>query len=157
MGTALEPRSWYTLQMGRATRHIRRWNPSPVRGRWQLKCDCGWCGEISAFDGPRQIPRGEADKQLEQMFLGHIPEARRQTYVLVDQRAMAAGDPVEGEPDSPVGNFIMPEGKPCRLVAWWESDGVYQGRVKGFDFEDPELELPIGEIRTANGQVFRLG
>ena len=54
-----------------------------------------------------------------------------------------------------MGNFIMPEGKPCNMLRWWQKGGLYYGRAQGFGLGDPVLELPIGEIRLEDGRVFR--
>lgn len=139
----------------RLTRHIRRPHPFPVLDKWRIDCDCGWRGEIPRYAGSRDLPRDEAERELNKLFVAHVPAGQRQLYVLVDQRRSGLED--ENDLELPTGNMIMPEGKPCTLLGWIERAGVYRGRVKGFDHNDPELELPIGEIRTADGRVFRIG
>lgn len=143
------------------TRHLRRPHPSPVKGLWLLECDCGWRGHTpTAKPSGQAVPYRDAEKELNALFLEHIPVDQRQTYLLIDQRPSQTlrnpGDE-DAEPEYlATGNYIMPEGKPCTLLGWWEDAGTYQGRAKGFAFEDPVLLLPIGEIRTAGGRVFRL-
>lgn len=49
------------------------------------------------------------------------------------------------------GNFLMPEGTPVHLISTEERGGLHYGRftVKG----GHEQELPIGEVRLADGKV----
>lgn len=142
----------------KATAHIRRPHPFPVQEHWRIDCDCGWSGKLCRFEGPRELGRAEAEKRLNQLFIDHVPADRRQLYILVDQRpSREIEEDAEGNLFEPAtGNFIMPEGKPCTLLGWWEENGLYRGKVRGFDLKDPVLELPIGEIRTAEGKVYRV-
>lgn len=134
--------------------HIRKPHPFPVMSKWRIECSCGWRGEISRIHAMRDLSRTEAEERLNRLFIDHVPPAERQTYVLVDQRPSR----IEGANgvELPTGNMIMPEGLPCTLLQWWEDGDEYHGRVQGFRFGDPVLVLPIGEIRTADGRVFRM-
>lgn len=131
----------------------------PTRERWQMRCDCGWLGEVSASSAGRVKAGQEVEIELDALFVGHLKPDERRLYVLVDQRQK--GHRVErgnGEVESimaGVGNFLMPEGTPCLLTTWHEAEGVYFGH-----YLDPKTGdhgvLPIGEVRTADGRVLRL-
>ena len=140
-------------------RHRRQPFPSSVRGQWKLACCCGWSHEVSGA-----TPRRQAEDELGRLFVEHVPLDERQAYLLVDRRPSGRlvdqqwnkeFEEYEGGTELPAGNFIMPEGRPCTLLEWWESDGIYYGRAQGFGLGDPVVELPLGEIRLENGRVFR--
>lgn len=138
--------------------HLRKPHPFPVSDHWRLGCSCGWQGKVERCQGPRQLGRDEAEAKLNKQFIDHIPADRRQLYVLVDQRPshLSAEDP-EGNPiELPTGNFIMPEGVPCSVLSWRDEGGTYFVEVRGFGLRDRKIELPVGEIRTAEGRVFRM-
>lgn len=80
----------------------------------------------------------EAEAALEEAFRVHLPQDQRRLYILVDQRP------------GHVGNWIMPEGEPVQLSQWIEDNGTYRGLIGGDNW------LPIGEIRTTEGRVFRM-
>jgi hypothetical protein len=142
--------------------HIRRPAPMPIGSVWRIDCDCGWRGEVLRWKS-RGVDktREEAEAELNHKFVAHLPPAQRQTYVLVDQTL--APDPRDGIADPrkaknflPRGNWIMPEGKGCNILEWGEKGGVYSAKVRGYLPGDPVLELPVGEVRTADGKVYRL-
>lgn len=122
------------------TRHRRIPYPSPIKGKWRLDCSCGWRAEV-----PVEVGR---DEPLQRLFLAHIPAVEHRTYVLVDQREY------ERDADDNIvvyGNFVMPEGVPCRFERHWEEDGLHF-----VDVLDPPLgKMPLGEIRLRDGRVFR--
>jgi hypothetical protein len=125
-------------------------------GRWKIRCDCGWEHDISPHRGNTVLQGHEIADLLETAFVGHLSASERHLYILVDQR-----------PDH-VGNWIMPEGSPCLLISHFESDGIRIARFMPAEVEcgedgsvakpkrgaEPGL-LPVGEIRTADGKVFR--
>lgn len=133
-------------------KHIRRSHPQPVAGKWLMRCDCGWEGRILNIGQTST----KAYEQLNKKFLEHIPTDELQTYVLVDTRVHTEADPETGEPERIYGNFIMPEGVACRLVRDWEDDGVRWAEVQEAAATKPVIALPIGEVRTREGRVFRL-
>lgn len=152
------------------TAHRRVPYPSPVRAgqRWRMGCSCGWKTEIpvTGLNGKRlTVP--ERDAKLNRLFVAHIPVKQRRTYVLCDQRPnpqpdvskMADWDPDSGEEmpmaDFGTGNFIMPEGVPCRIVSHYEADGLWRAKVREFRFDAPEIDMLVGEVRTRDGRVFR--
>jgi hypothetical protein len=148
-------------------RHIRRPSSQPD-GPWSLiRCDCGWEGRTvgTGRTGP------EIDASLEQVFRAHLPEAEARTYLLVDSRSppdnasledlLAECGTVEearaafaAQPQI-VGTFVMPIGEPVVLLRERIDDDVHFGTYCAAD--DPaEAELPVGEVRTPDGKVFRL-
>lgn len=160
--------------------HIRRWDPAPKHDRWHLRCDCGWEGHTAQHEyvGPEVRPRSAAEVQeaLEALFLAHLGHDEQRTYVLVDHRrpvgfktvadifAQAVVDrevinEAEGlrrydaQPQM-VGTFVMPSGEPAQLLRWFEDAGLRRGTVELADGR--KLTLPIGEVRTQDGKVFRL-
>jgi hypothetical protein len=131
------------------TAHRRIPHPSPVRGGYVIECSCGWRSRIEPSD-ERIRDRRTREAALNSLFVEHVPADRRRSYVLVDQRQVP--DPNDEERTLPVGNFIMPEGVPCQFSSHWDDDGVRYVQI-----EKPAREvLPVGEIRTADGQVFIL-
>ncbi len=98
----------------------------------------------------------EAYAQLNKLFLAHIPAAELQAYVLVDARVHTEADPETGEPEKLYGIFIMPEAVACRVIRDWEDDGVRWAEVQEPGPTKPPISLPIGEVRTREGRVFRL-
>ena len=134
-------------------RHIRRGSQMARGGWWAIRCDCGWSDRVSAMAGPRVKPGHEVEAQLEAAFVDHLPPAERALYLLVDQRLVPTG---EGDEVLPTGNFIMPEGRAVMLTSWRrDEDDVAWGSY--FELENGAVgELPVGEVRFADGRVFRL-
>lgn len=133
------------------TAHRRVPHPSPIKGGYVIGCTCGWRGRIEPSD-KRIRDRTAREAALNALFVEHVPADRRRAYVLVDQRQLPDPSDPDGGRTLPVGNFIMPEGVPCQFSAHWEDDGVRYVQI-----EKPKREvLPVGEIRTADGQVFIL-
>jgi hypothetical protein len=131
------------------TAHRRIPHPSPIRGGYVIKCTCGWSGRIEPDDERIRNPVTR-EAALNALFVEHVPEDKRRTYVLVDQRQVP--DPADPDSMLPVGNFIMPEGVPCQFSAHWEDDGV-----RYVQLEAPIAgTMPVGEVRTADGKVFIL-
>lgn len=121
-----------------------------------MRCDCGWVARVPQFDGTRPLSRDEIEQRLERQFLAHIPAGELRTYLLLDTRPPQGCDDLVNDDGTPiiVGNFAMPEGVPVQLLSTDQRDGVHYGRFK-IAGED-EAELPIGEVRTPEGRVFRL-
>jgi hypothetical protein len=131
-----------------------------------IACDCGWEGHTA------QMARKplEIDEALEQLFRAHLPPDERQTYLLVDSRRPTSSSPLEqmGEDSdrgaqSPgglsaqptiVGTFVMPEGARC-CSPTGSRTGCTTGRYRTRRGRETR-ELPIGEVRTPEGRVFRL-
>lgn len=128
----------------RLFRHMRKVYPSPVAGKWRLECKCGWRGEIDAVkaDGSAVEPKVR-DPELQRMFIEHLPPGARRLYVLVDRRP------------GHNGNWIMPEGVAVDLRSWTQDGKFYRGEVAEFGCDKQPINLPIGEIRTEEGRVFR--
>ena len=103
--------------------------------------------------GPRVKPGREVEAQLEAEFVAHIDPAERSRYLLVDQRPVPTG---AGDEVLPTGNFIMPEGRAVMLTSWRKDDDeVAWGSY--LELENGQTgELPVGEVRCADGRVFRL-
>lgn len=154
-------------------RHIRRPQSSPDGPWWLIRCDCGWKGQTP--DMGRKS--AEIDASLEQLYRGHLAADEARTYLLVDSRTPQSFQPLEvwladaADPENAMteelarqafasqptieGVFVMPWGEPTVLVAERVEDGVHIGSYR---MESGELaELPIGEVRTPDGRVFRLG
>jgi hypothetical protein len=147
-------------------RHIRRHRLHPEGSAWILDCDCGWRGRI-----PVAQRREDADSALEAQFVEHLKPEERQTYLLCDTRKPAcwrslaeiiaddhlpldAAQQVFHAQPQIIGNFVMPEGLPVMLLASREEEGMHFGTFRiGTDGES--RELPIGEVRTPEGRVFR--
>lgn len=137
------------------TRHIRRVDQTPLRGRWRIACDCGWQGWVDQSIAGRVRSGPQVSDELDRAFIDHLPQLERELYLLVDQRQVEVEDD-EGQVQLVArGNYIMPVGTPCLLTSWHETDGVRWGH-----YLVPETgqagELPVGEIRTADNRVFRL-
>lgn len=127
----------------------------PLRGRWQIECDCGWSGWANGMSGGKPRTSDQISDELDRLFVAHLPAGERELYLLIDQRQVTVEDD-DGEPQQVArGNFVMPIGTPCLLTRWHEKDGVRWGH-----YLVPETgqagELPVGEIRTADNRVFRL-
>lgn len=152
-------------------RHIRRPDPSPLRGNWLIACDCGWTGTVPDLGRSRE----QIGDALNRIFVDHLPKGESRTYLLVDTQeprsnltigqitdAMAeAGEKLdaaeaarrfEAQPKI-IGTFVMPVGEPVVLLGERKAAGVHYGR---FTVDGREHELPIGEVRTADSRVFRL-
>jgi hypothetical protein len=151
-------------------RHLRRPDPNPDQGFRIIRCDCGWEERT-----PDMCRSAEAlESSLEQLFRQHLPAAEARTHLLCDTREPESNralediraELVEQEQDPAraeaifaaqpqiVGTFLMPIGIPVMLLGSELRDGVHVGRFS----EDggPEQELPIGEVVTPVGRVFRL-
>lgn len=139
-------------------KHIRRFNPQPAAGYWHMRCDCGWADKIARVKPPsmRDMSQAEAYEELNKLFTAHLRSDEMQTYVLVDARVFSPYDPETGEPEKIYGNFIMPEAVGVRLIRNWEDRGVRWAEVQEWDPLKVPVTLPIGEIRTREGRVFRL-
>jgi len=158
-------------------RHIRRPDPSPRGDSWHIECDCGWQTSIPIHAGRRMLTAEQLRDRGESAFICHIPPRERKTYLLVDSRTppgFRAADEImdesadDGQPitrdralaifhEQPpiMGVFVMPWGKPVILVSTDERGGIRYGRFKQSP-NGPEDELPIGEVRTHDGRVFRI-
>lgn len=86
------------------------------------------------------------------MFVAHVPAESLRTYVLVDQTPVPDPSDPESGRTLPAGNFLMPEGVPCVFDKHWEDDGVRWVHL----VEPIEGNMPVGEVRTSQGKVFRL-
>jgi hypothetical protein len=145
--------------------HIRRWDTGPTLGRWCLTCDCGWTG--TAVEG-KQL--ASVEDQLNSQFIAHLAPDERQTYLLVDSRRPRGFREVEQIMEQEgveraeaerlfrtqqqiVGTFVMPEGLPAMLLDWSEDSDMRRGRVR-LD-TGRVFHLPVGEVRTEDGRVFR--
>lgn len=141
------------------TRHYRRPAQMAQQGVWHIRCDCGWAGQISAFAGARVLKAQEVEDQLEKLFVDHLPADKRRLYIMVDQRQDSIAE-VEREAGKVElvccanGNWLMPEGVQCVLTSHFEADGIRYGNYLVPDTGETG-RLPIGEIRTADGRVFR--
>jgi hypothetical protein len=97
----------------------------------------------------------EIEQDLERQFADHLPADERVLYLMIDQRQVPVEDDEGNEVEIARGNFLMPIGTPCLLTKWREAAGVRWG-----SYLVPETgeagELPVGEIRTQDGRVFRL-
>lgn len=102
---------------------------------WPIRCDCGWAALIVVKDRSR----AEIEEAVEAKYREHLPPDERELYVLVDQRP------------GHEGNWLMPVGSPAIIRAWFESEGEYRAHLIG----TPRI-FPIGEIRIADGRVFKI-
>lgn len=145
--------------------HIRRWHTATAN--WSLSCDCGW-----RSSAPEGVQSYAGEEELNRQFIAHLAPEARQTYLLVDSRKprdfryveqiMEADgvDRAEAErlfrnQQQIVGTFVMPEGLPAMLLDWSEDDDLRHGRVRLNDGR--VLQMPVGEVRTEDGRVFRCG
>lgn len=154
-------------------RHLRRPSVNPDdEGWWPIHCDCGWHGRTPFMGRPRE----SIVASLEEVYRAHLPAGEERTHLLVDTREpeenrsleewleLSAGEEPElteaqaraaHAAQSPVvGVFVMPIGEPVTLVADRFEDGVHNGSYR--DASGVLHELPIGEVWTADGRVFRL-
>lgn len=160
-------------------------DPMLHRGRRHIECTCGWLGKLPVVSRGRRLSPDEVVKQSETLWLSHVPPRERRTYLLLDTRhppgfrdvdmirdelrdqAIEDGLPVdevrlriaaqaEYNRQRPiVGNFLMPEGTPVQVVEVIDRLGdLYMGRFKAARDGTIE-ELPVGEIRTPDGRVWR--
>lgn len=131
-------------------KHYRRIDARPRGGQWKVKCDCGWIGAISlaaAASPDGKVKGRDIERLLDIAFKGHLPAHERRLYLLADQRVMGEDD--DGNPIF-AGNFVMPEGTPLLGgFRWYESEGMNYAMLPNGE------HLPIGEIRTAEGRVFK--
>lgn len=152
----------------------------PTRGEWILRCDCGWEGRTPQLADLRHRSRVETDEALNEAFLAHLRPDERRTYLLVDSRrpedfmevdeiiaaaACARGEQLTraeaqrryAEQPPIVGVFVMPESIPAMLVDTRESDDPRYEHLGTYRIgNEPPAELPIGEVRTPEGRVFRV-
>lgn len=121
------------------TKHIRRPDLGPVSGKWHTACDCGWSASVPLLstDG-KTMNKPLIEAQLEKVFVEHLPADQRRLYLLIDQRP------------GHEAVWVMPLGEPAILESHGEEKGVR------FGFINTGEEFPIGEIRTAEGQIFRI-
>jgi len=135
--------------------HIRRPTQMLVRGRWEIRCDCGWSGTIDPFRSSVPKTKAEIEDELDQIFVAHLPPHEHRLYILVDQRQVAIESEAREAEKTARGNFIMPIGTPCLLTKWRDREGV-----KWASYLVPETgeagDLPVGEIRTADNKVFKI-
>lgn len=137
------------------TRHLRRQGQRAVHGMWQIRCDCGWAGQVSAFEAHRVLSGPEIEQRLEKAFVDHLPADQRRLYIMVDQREESIGELPDGTLVSCAnGNWLMPEGVQCLLSSWFEADGIRYGSWL-IPSTGENGQLPIAEIRTKDGRVFR--
>lgn len=124
---------------------VRIW-PTVRQGFWKIDCRCGWNGKISAMVIGN---RTGANTELMRQFRLHLPDADLSAYLLVDQRPTAFD-----ENDNPIANgtFLMPEETPVDLIRHECDGGMYFGYIAS---GAGEARLPIGEIRTHDGRIFR--
>lgn len=152
--------------------HIRRHRVRAEADCWILDCDCGWRGRTPLAGQPR----ADADEILERLFIGHLRPDERRAYILCDVRrpdswrslaeimeeAEAQDSPISLQEakrifhaQSPIiGNFVMPEGTPVLLLHSRYEDEIHYGTYRVPDTDEID-ELPIGEVRTPEGRVFR--
>jgi len=130
-------------------KHRRIIYPMPSAMFWRMGCTCGWEEQIPLELVP-DLTSAQVKVKLDDWYVRHIPSEERQVYVLVDQRIREFGD--EDEDDRPEGNWIMPEGIACKFDTHWESDGERFVHV----IEPRDCILPVGEVRTRDGRIFRL-
>lgn len=129
--------------------HRRILFPMPSGTRWAIGCRCGWKDAIDLEQTPIRS-RQEANRRLELLFVDHLPKDGRTKYLLADARRTPDPSDPEGERSIVRGCWIMPEGAPCRMDRFWESDGLRYGHVV-----EPDMVLPVGEIWTEDGRYFR--
>lgn len=142
----------------------------PVGPYRAIRCDCGWEGRTPALGRSER----DIDGSLEQVFRDHLPAAEARTHLLVDSRTpdewqsldeWLAQAREEGWSEAqaraafasqpPIyGTFVMPIGEPVVLVADRVEGGVHHGTYQTPDGQ--RGELPVGEVRTPEGRVFRL-
>lgn len=148
-------------------KHIRRPDLSPTRGRWRIRCDCGWHGTAPMARNGKPLTGDQIQEALENAFQKHLPANHRSQYVLVDSRpavsnaaaqlaamGATAADAEELAAEVGIGGvFVMPEGTPVDDFTHYETDGVRRAK---FRVGERRGDLPIGEIRHPDGRVFRL-
>lgn len=120
-------------------KHRRIVYPMPRSMSWKRGCSCGWEGHVSLV-ARVSVKSDEVQDELDAMYVAHIPETERRLYVKVDRRPGSEGQ------------WIMPEGVPCGFEQWHEDAGVYRAALKW----PVTTTLPIGEIITEDGRVFRM-
>lgn len=161
--------------------HVRRTSGIPAGQFYRIECSCGWIGKVAIHKKGRRLTKDQLLEAAEKAFVEHIPPRHRRVYLLCDLRPpvgfqsldeiraqLKDAAELEGEKVSPAildlqararfdaqivirGNFLMPEGTRVHLTGSDERDGLKYGRftVKG----GHEQELPIGEVRLADGRV----
>jgi hypothetical protein len=136
-------------------RHYRRPHTQLDGGDWTISCDCGWEGRTSCMEGRHVKSGDQVARDLENAVTGHLADGEREIYLLIDAREEwienDKGELVKGIK----GNFVMPIGRPVYLTSHHRQDGTHYGH-----YLDPETgvagTLPVGEVRTADHQVFKL-
>lgn len=124
-------------------RHRRIPHPQPSSKGWILDCSCGWRAAVSPYRRPPAKPatREECEAELNRQFIDHVPAAERRSYVLVDQRP------------GHEANWLMPEGIEVKFHGWRDHAGTFYATIS-LPGEAP-FEMIVGEIRIADGRVFR--
>lgn len=139
-------------------KHQRRPQQQIARGEWSVKCDCGWEGRTGCMEGARVKANAQVQQELETLYRAHLPAAEQRSYVLIDNRKQLIANPGDdGDQLIEVvkGSFVMPIGDPVKLISHSQQGGVHF--VVYLDPETGETgELPVGEIRTAHGRVFKI-
>lgn len=115
-------------------KHRRVEYPTPIGETWKIGCTCGWKAGLPQWTE-------NLKEELDRMFVAHVPEGERRTYVRVDRQPGREGQ------------WLMPEGAPCALARFW---GDAQS---GFFVElvAPVSGIfPVGEVMTEDGRIFRM-
>lgn len=125
--------------------------PTPTGDIWKMGCCCGWetFVNLSAFIAPTV---GTVLDFLSARFVEHIPEDQRRRHVKVDARPVDVAVDGETSVTGIAGTWIMPEGVPCRFKSWWVDDDINYVHV----FEPVDAILPVSEVLTPDGKVFRI-
>ncbi len=160
-------------------RHLRRPEAMPRGAFYHIECDCGWAGKVELRQGNLILDGQALTDAAEELWVSHVPPRERRVYLLLDTRApddflslptirhelqcasdrkglaLEAEAKRRFETQLPIrGNFLMPEGTPIFLHSTDERDGMYYGTFS-LEQDGPTQELPVGEIRTPDGQVWR--
>jgi hypothetical protein len=154
-------------------RHLRRLVSRPEGPCRLIRCECGWEGRTPDMGRTE----AEVDASLERIYRDHLPVDEARTHLLVDSRENPDFQDLDwwldqaprlenGKPDRAwarahysaqpriIGTFVMPIGEPVTLVADRLERGVHFGTYR--NAEQELAELPIGEVMTTEGRVFRL-
>lgn len=115
-------------------RHVRRLDPLPHQGEVRGACRCGWSKRVSlAAHGSFEAAKSE----WERLYCEHLPVEECETHLLVNQ--------FPGQEET----ITLPLGRPVALESWQSFGGYHWGKLAD------GRELPIIEIRTADGRVFK--
>lgn len=125
--------------------HRRVEYPSPIGENWKIGCSCGWNASLPTITY-------DLAKELDKLFVEHVPEAERRTYVRVDSRLIPDPRDPDGESMTPAGNWLMPEGIPCVFSRFWgdAQEGFFVSLI-----EPVKGIFPVGEVFTHDGRIFR--